>query len=251
MLVRFLYKKLGNSVYIGHLETMKLFERAFRRAGIRTLYTNGYNPTVRLSFASPLSVGIESEYEVAEVHIEEESLDKFEGLDFPAGIELVDYKEVPAMYGEKKAPTLMSRLDAAEFLIFPQAERMSIPKSKDSAAPADSGVPVDPRTSSDSGASAEEFIARCKEAAESLVSSDEIPFMKRTKKGEKQVNLKDYIRAAEWKTDKNALWLRMQAGDRGSISALVVAELVFPRDSFGKSRTVRTLLLDSSGRGLY
>ncbi|MDO4753431.1 MAG: TIGR03936 family radical SAM-associated protein, partial [Bacillota bacterium] len=83
MIVRFQYSKLGSASYIGHLEMTKLFERTFRRSGVVVKYTEGFNPTVKLNFASPLSVGIESEYEVAEVEIEDESFACFSKLDLP------------------------------------------------------------------------------------------------------------------------------------------------------------------------
>lgn len=57
---RILFEKKGNAVWISHLDLMRLFQRAFKRAGLPLTHTQGYNPRPSVSIALPLSVGVES-----------------------------------------------------------------------------------------------------------------------------------------------------------------------------------------------
>lgn len=61
MVIRFKFKKFGPVVYIGHLDIMRFFQKAIRRSGIDAAYTEGYSPHLKLSFAQPLSVGVETD----------------------------------------------------------------------------------------------------------------------------------------------------------------------------------------------
>ena len=54
------YAKLGQARYFGHLELIKIFIRAFRRARIPLRYSEGFHPAPKISFESALAVGIES-----------------------------------------------------------------------------------------------------------------------------------------------------------------------------------------------
>ena len=57
---RLLFEKTGNAVWISHLDLMRLFQRAFKRAGLPLVHTQGFNPRPSVSIALPLSVGVES-----------------------------------------------------------------------------------------------------------------------------------------------------------------------------------------------
>ena len=61
MTLRFKFKKYGTVVYLGHLDVMRFFQKAIRRSGIDAQYTEGYSPHLKLSFAQPLSVGVETD----------------------------------------------------------------------------------------------------------------------------------------------------------------------------------------------
>lgn len=61
---RLLFEKTGNAVWISHLDLMRLFQRAFKRAGLPLTHTQGYNPRPSVSIALPLSVGVESRCEL-------------------------------------------------------------------------------------------------------------------------------------------------------------------------------------------
>ena len=61
---RLLFEKTGNAVFISHLDLMRLFQRAFKRAGLPLTHTQGFNPRPSVSIALPLSVGVESSCEL-------------------------------------------------------------------------------------------------------------------------------------------------------------------------------------------
>ena len=57
--------------YISHLDMMRYWERAFRRAGFRIIMSQGFHPHPRFSLASPLPVGVTSEGEVLDVYLDD------------------------------------------------------------------------------------------------------------------------------------------------------------------------------------
>ena len=70
---RLIFEKTGNAVWISHLDLMRLFQRAFKRAGLPLTHTQGYNPRPSVSIALPLSVGVESKCELLEYELEGET----------------------------------------------------------------------------------------------------------------------------------------------------------------------------------
>ena len=57
---RLLFEKSGSAVWMSHLDLMRLFQRAFKRADLPLKHTQGFNPRPSVSIALPLSVGVES-----------------------------------------------------------------------------------------------------------------------------------------------------------------------------------------------
>ncbi len=68
---RLRFEKTGRSVWMSHLDTMRLFQRAFKRAGLKLTHTQGFNPRPSVSIALPLSVGVESHCELLDFELEE------------------------------------------------------------------------------------------------------------------------------------------------------------------------------------
>ena len=91
--VRVWFKKMGMSRYVSHLDLMRAMTRSVRRAGVPLWYTEGYNPHPYLTFALPLSLGMESLYESMDMRIEGENTNAqiFEMMKgaMPPGIEIV------------------------------------------------------------------------------------------------------------------------------------------------------------------
>lgn len=67
---RLLFEKKGNAVWISHLDLMRVFQRAFKRAGLPLTHTQGFNPRPSVSIALPLSVGIESNCELLDFDLD-------------------------------------------------------------------------------------------------------------------------------------------------------------------------------------
>lgn len=67
---RLIFEKTGRSVWISHLDLMRLFQRAFKRAGLPLTHTQGYNPRPSVSIALPLSVGIQSKCELLDFELD-------------------------------------------------------------------------------------------------------------------------------------------------------------------------------------
>ena len=68
---RLLFEKKGRAIWISHLDLMRLFQRAFKRAGLLLTHTQGYNPRPSVSIALPLSVGTESCCELLDFDLEQ------------------------------------------------------------------------------------------------------------------------------------------------------------------------------------
>lgn len=70
--VRVRFSKLGSLQFISHLDLHRTINRAIIRAGIPVWYTQGFNPHTKLVFATPLSVGTQSLCEYLDIRIDRE-----------------------------------------------------------------------------------------------------------------------------------------------------------------------------------
>lgn len=110
--LRIQYTKEKYMTFLGHLELMKLFERVFRFNKLPLKFSEGFNPIPKMTFASPLSVGYSSKYEVMEVQLKEAvPIESVLNIAFPDGIKIVQ-----AQYVETKK-SLMAALTHSEYLI--------------------------------------------------------------------------------------------------------------------------------------
>lgn len=65
--LRLTFSKTGRAVYISHLDLLRTFIRALRRAQIPVKYSEGFNPHARINFAMPLAVGASSDCELVDI----------------------------------------------------------------------------------------------------------------------------------------------------------------------------------------
>lgn len=63
--IKFIFAKKGLMKYISHLDLMRLFIRALRRAGLPVKMTEGFSPHPKISLKRALKLGVESEREEA------------------------------------------------------------------------------------------------------------------------------------------------------------------------------------------
>ena len=69
MKIRIKFAKYGAVKYIGHLDVMRFFQKAIRRAGVDIKYSEGFSPHQIMSFAAPLGVGMESMGEYLDIEV--------------------------------------------------------------------------------------------------------------------------------------------------------------------------------------
>lgn len=63
------YSRVGDARFLGHLEVLQLVFRALHRSGLPVLFSQGYNPSPRVSFSPALPVGVESYVEYFDVDL--------------------------------------------------------------------------------------------------------------------------------------------------------------------------------------
>lgn len=117
MKIRMKFKKYGVMKFIGHLDIMRYFQKAVRRAEIDICYSEGFSPHQIMSFAAPLGVGITSdgEYLDMEVHSSRPTGEMIQTLNatMVEGIEITGYVKLP-----DNAKTAMSIVAAADYELF-------------------------------------------------------------------------------------------------------------------------------------
>lgn len=100
--------------FVSHLDMQRLFQRAFRRAGLPLAYSQGFNPHPLLSFATALSVGYTSDCEYFDITLSEPvSPDEFAervNAVLPSGVRIIDAIDA----GEFKA-SLTPLMRSAEY----------------------------------------------------------------------------------------------------------------------------------------
>ncbi len=70
--LRFKFSRGQELKYIAHLDVLRAFERAIKRAKIPVAYTQGFNPRQKLVFGLPMSIGLTGESEFADIELSED-----------------------------------------------------------------------------------------------------------------------------------------------------------------------------------
>lgn len=112
-MLRMLFEKQADAVWISHLDLMRVFQRAFRRAGLMLKHSQGFTPRAIVSIALPLSVGVKSVCELLDVELEGETppvseLTERVNAALPAGIRVLETYEAARKI--KELTTLKTRL---------------------------------------------------------------------------------------------------------------------------------------------
>lgn len=117
MKVRVKFRKFGIMKFIGHLDVMRYFQKAIRRAGIDIAYTEGMSPHMIMSFAAPLGVGLTSDAEYMDIEIKtpissREAIDALNRVGVE-GIWVTGFYKIP----EGKANKAMTLVAAADYTV--------------------------------------------------------------------------------------------------------------------------------------
>lgn len=99
MRVRFRFTKVGKIRFTSHRDVARVWERAFRKADIDVIYTEGFSPRPKLHFGLALSTGHESEAEYLDADLVgpldlATLADRVNGA-VPVGITITGVEEVP------------------------------------------------------------------------------------------------------------------------------------------------------------
>ncbi len=159
--VRIRFSKKGPVKFVGHLDTMRYFQKAVRRAGLPAAFSGGYSPHMIMSFAAPLGVGVESEGEYFDLELSEDlpTEEIRQRLDsvMAEGVRVTGVRRVP----DGKAGNAMSLVAAADYRVFFRPGK----------APAEGW----------------------QERIQDFLAQKEILITKTTKTGEKQVDIRPFI----------------------------------------------------------
>ncbi len=160
MKVRIKFSKYGPVKFIGHLDVMRYFQKAIRRAEIDIAYSEGFSPHPVMSFASPLSVGHTSQGEYFDIEAnsftsEEDLLQRLQGA-MVEGFTVSAVKLLP----EGEGNAMASVAAASYFAAF--KKNLELPE-------------------------------KWQESLQAFYQHSYIPVTKKTKKGEKEINLKESI----------------------------------------------------------
>lgn len=114
--LRVIYSKSKEAIYLSHLDTLKVFCEALSRANIPVEFSKGFNPRPEITFAHPLSVGIESTGEIFEIilseYVEPYYFIKQLNNVLPSGLTVLS-----ADYVSLTEKNIMSRVYASTYLI--------------------------------------------------------------------------------------------------------------------------------------
>ena len=154
MKLRIKFAKFGCMKFIGHLDIMRCFQKAIRRAGIDIAYSEGFSPHQIMSFAAPLGVGLESEGEYLDIQVNACSSSRQMAADLnrvmPEGIEVGSVRKL-----SENSKNAMSIVAAADYQI--------------------------------------KFYDGCPEGFQDFMNQTEISVLKKTKKSESLLDIKPLI----------------------------------------------------------
>ncbi len=189
MKIRVRFSKYGSLRFLGHLDVMHFFQRLLRRSGIPIAYSTGMSPHQIMSFAQPLSVGLESYGEYMDIEltsaISTAKAIKSLNENTAEGIEILSFKELP-----EGANNAMASIKAADYLVrFREGYESCIDLSKE---------------------------------ALRLFERDELIVSKKTKKSIRDIDLLPLI--YEHGLRDGGLYLRLSAGSTDNIKPELVME---------------------------
>lgn len=192
MKVRIKFSKEGPIKFIGHLDVMRYFQKAIRRANIDIAYSSGFSPHQIMSFAAPLSVGHESsgEYfdiECNSVTTEEDIKEKLNSV-MVSGIKILKVSFLDDSEGNA-----MASVAAADYLVRFN-DNLILPDN-------------------------------WQELLISYYEQEHIYVTKKTKKSEKEIDIKDGIYKLQIRED--GIFMQLDAGSGSNLKPSFILENFF------------------------
>lgn len=191
MKIRIKFSKQGAMKFVGHLDIMRYFQKAMRRADVDICYSGGFSPHQIMSFAAPLGVGLTSrgEYLDIEVNSSKSSQEMVLQLNdvMAEGIRVLSFVKL-----NDDAKTAMSLVAAADYTV-------SFRKG------------YEPEEWSQFASDFENFCSR-----------PQILFEKKTKKGSREVDLKPLIYNMEVRNSD--IFMQVSAGSTDNVKPELIFE---------------------------
>ena len=203
--IRIRFRKYGNMKFIGHLDVMRYFQKAIRRAEIHIRYSGGFSPHQIMSFAAPLGVGLTSDGEYVDIELTDDvapsDLKERLNAQMSEGFEVTDCFLLP-----EDAQNAMSIVAAADYVCIPRV----------------GSGPED----------AEGFI---RDLA-AFFEQPQVMITKKTKRGEKEMDLKPliYELSPRMEADGPVLFLKVSNGSAANVKPELVLDAYYA--SIGEER---------------
>lgn len=209
MKVRIKFTKHGAMKFIGHLDTMRYFQKAMRRADVDIRYSEGFSPHQVMSFAAPLGVGLTSngEYMDIEVNTSKDSRTMIRALNevMAEGVEVVEYRKL-----NDSSKNAMSVVAAADYTVSFRESVMLL-----------------------EGERLYNFFRELEE----FYHQDQLVIMKKTKRSEREVDIKPLI--YDLHREGDSIFMKLSAGSTDNLKPELVLEsfyqmkgLTFPEYGF-------------------
>ncbi len=190
MKVRVKFEKTGAMKFIGHLDIMRYFQKALRRANIPVAFSGGFSPHMIMSFAAPLGVGVTSSGEYFDMELTESmpsaEMEKRLNDTMAEGMRVISVREIP----DNKANACMSLVAAADYSI----------EFREGKAP-----------EGDWKAKLQEFYQQ-----------KEITILRKTKRSEQETDIRPWIYQLELRDDK--VWMQLSQGSVQNLKPELVME---------------------------
>ncbi len=191
--LRLKFSKHGPIRFLGHLDVMRYVQKAIRRAEIDIKYSEGYSPHQILSFAQPLSVGSTTDGDYMDM-----TLNSMVSLDdvikrlrdnMNEGIYILAATVLP-----EKCDNAMTSVAAAEYIIsFREGKEPSFD---------------------------------LKQTFEAFLAQDSITAQKKTKNGEKTIDIRPLIFRSEI-IDDNKIHVLLSAGSASNLKASLFVDALY------------------------
>lgn len=177
--------------FIGHLDIMRYFQKAIRRAKIPIVFTEGFSPHMIMSFASPLGVGLTSSGEYMDIEVSteipsEEAVRRLNAV-MVDGIQVLSYRRIE----DGKAGKAMSLVAAADYTL--------------------------------GFRSGHEPAQEWKNRIDAFMAQSSINILKKTKKSEKEVDIKPMIYEMRM-ADNDRVFMQLAAGSAANLKPELVME---------------------------
>lgn len=194
MKARIKFSKCGSMRFIGHLDVMRYFQKAFRRAEIPISYSQGFSPHQLMSFSSPLGIGLSSDAEYMDLTLD--SCDAPEKMVERINMQMneeIRVREFTILRDEAKPS--MAMLAACDYVVAVKTGKDSflLPENQDE----------------DRGHSVSTLV-------KNFLAQERIEILKKTKRSEKLVDIREniYVLTDQWE------YFEEQTKDHGKIHCL-------------------------------